>query len=462
MDIVETSRRGISRRGFLRAGTFGTLGGLALLNLPRVLRGDTYPGHVIPELDPRTIRICYNENPLGPSPESVTAMGNEVAESNWYPSWTSSSLRNAVATQYGLNGDKFIFGAGASEIIHLAADVFLGPGDELIWADPSYSQMPAEAAIRGAAVVEVPLTVDYKHDLAAMAAAVTSNTKMIMITNPNNPTGTIFDPEDFETFMDDIPNEVLVVMDQAYYEYINDPAYPDFIEYISAGRRFLIIKTFSKVYGLAGARAGFGISTSAIINQLANFKIMASLGRVTEAGAVAALDSSQHIADTIALNNQAKQLLYGEFDRMGLAYIPSEANFLMVDCGTNSEPVYNQLNAQGIYVRRGWGMENWLRVSTGTMTDMVAFVNALEEILFENPAPIRDLQITRNNADMRLRWTAPGEVDWYEIYRSRQASFVPTQADSVGMTTDTTWVDPGVVSQGDYYYYRVKSKRNGR
>ena len=462
MDTAENSKRGISRRGFLKAGTFGTFGGLALLNLTGVLRGDTYPGQVIPELDPRTIRICYNENPLGPSSDAIAAMGAEVAESNWYPSWTNSSLRNALATQYGLSGDKFIFGAGASEIIHLAADAYLSPGDNVIWADPSYSQMPAEAAYRGASVIEVPLTTDHKHDLAAMAAAVTTNTKMIMITNPNNPTGTVFDPEDFETFMDDIPNDVLVVMDQAYYEYIGNPTYPDFVDYIQDGRKLLIIKTFSKVYGLAGARAGFGISTGSIIGQLSHFKIMASLGRVTEAGAVAALDSSQHIADTIALNNQAKQFMYGEFDRMGLGYIPSETNFVMVDCGTNSEPVYNQLNALGIYVRRGWGMADWLRVSTGTMSDMVAFINALEEILFGNPSPIRDLQISRDNADVQLRWTAPGEVDWYEIYRSQQANFVPTQADSVGMTTDTTWVDPGVVNQGDYYYYRVKSKRNSR
>lgn|GEM_PF-473514 len=462
MDIAESVNQRISRRGFLRTGSFGAFGGIALLSLPQVLRGDTYPRQTIPEMDPRSIRICYNENPLGPSPSAIIAMENQVPASNLYPDWTNTTLRNALATQYGLSGDKFIFGAGASEIIHLAADAFLGPGDEVIWADPSYSQMAAEAIERGATVVEVPLTADYRHDLAAMAAAVTANTKIIMITNPNNPTGTLIDPDDFASFMLQVPNEVMVVMDQAYYEYISNPTYPDFVDYITNGRRFVIIKTFSKVYGLAGARAGFGISTEAIIAQMEDFKIMASIGRVTEAGAVAALSSSQHIQDTIALNNQAKQFLYDEFDRMELAYIPSEANFLMVDVETDAEVVYNQLADRGIYVRYGWDMPTWLRVSTGTMADMTAFVNALEEILFGNPPPIRDLHVQVEASDVRLRWTPPGEVDWYEIYRNREGHFVPTHADSVGMTTDTTWVDPGVLNQADYYYYRVKSKRNGR
>jgi hypothetical protein len=147
---------------------------------------------------------------------------------------------------------------------------------------------------------------------------------------------------------------------------------------------------------------------------------------------------------------------------LGLTYIPSETNFVMVDVGQNSSSVQSQLSSQGILVRRGWGMDNWLRVSTGTMADMIAFVNALEEILFGNPPPIRDLTIEPVGSDARLRWTPPGEVDWYEIYRSQQAGFVPTQADSVGMTTDTTWVDPGALDGSDYYYYRVKSKRNWR
>jgi len=462
MSITEHTLRGVSRRGFLKAGAFGALGGMTLLSLPRAVRGDTYPGHQMPETDPRTIRICYNENPLGPSPDAIDAMETQVPSSNLYPDWTNSALRNALATQYGISGDNFIFGAGASEIIHLAADAFLGPGDEVIWADPSYSQMAAEALERGASVVEVPLTADYRHDLAAMAAAVTLNTVMIMITNPNNPTGTLIDPDEFASFMSLIPTEVIVVMDQAYYEYISNPAYPDFLDYVTSGRRFLIIKTFSKVYGLAGARAGFGISTEAIIGQMEDFKIMASIGRVTEAGAVAALSSSQHIQDTIALNNQAKQFLYDEFDRMELPYIPSEANFLMVDVLTDAEVVYNELADRGIYVRYGWGMPTWLRVSTGTMANMTAFVNALEEILFGNPPPIRDLHIQREAPDIRLRWSPPGEVDWYEIYRNRLGHFVPTQADSVGMTTDTTWVDPGVLNQADYYYYRVKSKRIAR
>lgn len=462
MKTADDSRRVLSRRGFLKAGTFGTLGSLALMNFPRVLRGDTYPGQVIPEMDPRSIRICYNENPIGPSAEAIAAMQNAAAEVHLYPSWSNATLNNALATQFGLAGGNFIFGAGASEIIHLVADAFLEPGDELIWADPSYGQMASEAIERGATVIEIPLTVDYRHDLAAMAAAVTANTKVIIITNPSNPTGTLINPADFQTFMTQVPTDVLVVMDQAYYEYISDPTYPDFVQYINDNRRYLIIRTFSKVYGLAGARAGYGISTATIIEQLAHYKILASLGRATEAGAVAALGATQHIQDTISLNNQAKQFLYGEFTRMGLDYIATETNFVMVDVNTVASSVQSQLAALGIYVRQGWGMDTWLRVSTGTMEDMVTFVNALEDILFSRPPPIRDLTATSAGGDVQLRWSPPGEVDWYGIYRSRQANFVPASGDSVGTTTDTTWVDPGALNGSDYYYYRVKSGRNNR
>lgn len=454
----------LSRRGFLKTGMAGTLGGLALMNFPGILRGDTYPGSVnIPEMDPRSIRICYNENPLGPSPLAVTAMQNATTSSNLYPSWSNSDIRSALATQYGLSGDNFIFGAGASEIIHLAADAYLDPGEELIWADPSYGQMAAEAAERGATVVEVPLTTDYKHDLTAMLAAINSNTEMIMITNPNNPTGTLLDPTEFQSFMSNVPNDIMVVLDAAYTEFLSDPTYPDFTDYVTAGRKFLIIKTFSKVYGLAGARGGYGIARASSIETMSAFKILASLGRVTEAGCVAALGDTQHVTDTVTLNNQAKAYLYSEFTRMGLDYIPSETNFMMVDCGRNSESVYNELNSQGIYVRRGWGMDDWLRVSTGTMADMAAFIAALEDILFGTPPPsVQDLTIEKAGSDARLRWSVPGEVDWYEIYRSQNPNFVPTQADSVGTTTDTTWTDPGAINNSDYYYYRIKSKRNSR
>jgi hypothetical protein len=162
------------------------------------------------------------------------------------------------------------------------------------------------------------------------------------------------------------------------------------------------------------------------------------------------------------LNNDAMAFLYSEFTRMGLDYIPSVTNFVMVDCGMNSESVYNELAARGIYVRRGWGMNDWLRVSTGTMADMATFTAALDDILFGTPPPIRDLTIEKAGSDAQLSWSVPGEVDWYEIYRSRNANFVPTQADSVGSTSDTTWTDPGAIDNSDYYYYRVKSKRSRR
>jgi histidinol-phosphate aminotransferase len=389
-------------------------------------------------------------------------MQNSAAEANLYPDWFNSTLCSALQTQWGFPDDHFIFGAGATEIIHLVADALLGPGDELVWANPSYGQLAADAQERGATVVEVPLTADYRHDLPAMAAAISANTTVVMITNPNNPTGTLFDPDDFHAFMLEVPLDVLVVMDQAYYDYISESNYPDFREYITNHRRFLIIRTFSKVYGLAGARAGYGVSTAGVINELAPFKLMASLGGATESGAVASLQASVHYEDTISLNTEAKEFLYSEFTRMGLTYIPSEANFVQVDVERNGEAIQAALAEQGILVRTGWDMPTWLRVSTGTMPDMMTFVSALEDILFGIPPMVRDLTVQRQGSSARLQWSVPGEVDWYQIYRNRQAAFNATPADSVGATTDTNWVDPGVINNSDHYFYRVRSHRNGR
>ena len=461
MEQLPITKPKFSRRDFLKVGSLGTIGGLTLLNTPHLLKGDTYPSP-IPNLltDPRTIRLCYNENPLGPSAGAISAMQNSAPSANLYPDWFNSTLCAALQTQWGFAADHFIFGAGATEIIHLVADALLGPGDELVWSDPSYGQIASDAQVRGATVVEVPLTADYRHDLSAMADAITTNTTVVMITNPNNPTGTLFDPDDFHDFMMEVPTNVLVVMDQAYYDYISTPNYPDFREYITNGRRYLIIRTFSKVYGLAGARIGYGVSIPAVIGQLMPFKLMASVGRVSESAAVAALQASTHYQNTISLNTQAKQFLYSEFTRLGLTYIPSEGNFLMVNVERNGEAIQEALSNQGIEVRTGWGMPTWLRVSTGTMSNMASFINALEDILFGNPPMVRDLTVRRQGVNAQLRWSVPGEVDWYQIYRSRQAMFNATPADSVGATTDTNWVDPGVINSSDRYFYRVRSKRN--
>ena len=463
MQHLPNTKSKFSRRGFLKVGTLGTIGGLTLLNTPHLLKGDTYPGPILNQLtDPRTIRLCYNENPLGPSPGAIAAMQNSAPEANLYPDWFNSTLCTALQTQWGFAANHFIFGAGATEIIHLVADAFLGPGDELVWANPSYAQIASDAQERGATVVEVPLTADYRHNLSAMADAITANTTMVMITNPNNPTGTVFDPDDFHDFMAEIPIDVLVTMDQAYYDYISESNYPDFREYITNHRRFLIIRTFSKVYGLAGARVGYGVSTNQVIDQLMPFKLMASVSRIAESGAVAALQATEHYQNTISLNTQAKQFLYSEFTRLGLTYIPSEGNFLMVNVERNGEAIQEALANQGIQVRTGWDMPTWLRVSTGTMSDMVTFVNALEDILFGNPPMVRDLTVQRQGVNAQLRWSVPGEVDWYQIYRSRQAMFNAIPADSVGATTDTNWVDPGIINNSDRYFYRVRSKRNNR
>ena len=366
----------MSRREFLQA----SVAGLSFMYLPGVGRvkgrpfGFTHFGETFG-------RLCYNENPLGPSPAALDAMEEAAHQAHRYPDWFSSSLENSIAGMHGVSANKICAGAGATEIIRLVADAFLHAGDEMVTATPTYSQMASEAAANGATAIHVPLMHSYIIDLERILEAVGPKTKLISLVNPNNPLATVFHKGDMEVFMNSLPGGVVVVVDEAYHQYVHSQEYESCIRYVQQGFPMVVIRTFSKVYGLAGARIGYSVAPSGYTSMIASSQNIAMVSRLAQAAAMAAIDDIQHVNNTVALNDQAKQILIDGFNMLSCDYIPSETNFMMFDTGMSASTVATLLAGKGFQVRVGWGMPQHIRVSTGTIEEMTQFVDALSQSL---------------------------------------------------------------------------------
>ena len=368
----------ISRRGFI--GTITGAAAMSLIGMERRAIADVSPGGGM--ITDYVGRLCYNENPLGPPQAAITAIEDEAEMAHRYPDWFAESLINSLANKFSVPTTRIVCGAGATEILRLCAMASCHPdGGNVVVPTPSYGQFAADAQLLGTIVRSVPLDNNHTVDLAEILNHVDENTTAVCITNPNNPTGTVLNAPDLETFVDALPSGTVTIVDEAYYEYIGQPNYPTAIDLVSGGKKVVVVKTFSKVYGLAGARIGFAIGQNDYMNQLRALRLYAMISRPSLEAAKEALNQNQHVAATVNLANQTKNYCYAEFDRMNLTYIPSETNFFMVNVGTNAGPVASALAGRGIYVRTGWGMQDYLRVSTGTMAEMQSFITELEDIL---------------------------------------------------------------------------------
>ncbi|MBE0432991.1 aminotransferase class I/II-fold pyridoxal phosphate-dependent enzyme [candidate division WOR-3 bacterium] len=369
-------KRNLTRRQFLKASATG----LSFMYLPGIGRVKAQPFDLFDSLDTFG-RLCYNENPLGPSPLALEAMKHAAQEGNRYPEWFSPALEAAIAEHHDVNSNMICAGAGATEMIRLIADAFLYAGDEMITATPTYSQMASEAVANGASVVHVPVDGDYIIDLGLIRDAVSANTRLISLVNPNNPLPTVFTKADMEAFMDWLPASITVVVDEAYHNYVHSTEYESCIRYVTQGRPLIVIRTFSKIYGLAGVRIGYTVASSGYTSMIQSTQNIGMVSTLGQAAAAAALNDTQHVTDTVALNDQAKEILSAGFNALGLDYIPSETNFMMFDTGTNASAVAAQLALRGFQVRVGWGMPQHIRVSTGTIEEMEKFIAALGDIL---------------------------------------------------------------------------------
>lgn len=366
---------GISRRDFIRSSAL-----LSYMFLPGIGRIHAQPAH-LRNLRDYSGRLCYNENPLGPAPLAQAAIEDNASMAHRYPDWFSTGLENTIAGFHGIDADMICVGTGATEVIRLIADAFLNPGDELITATPTYFQISVEATANGAVSIHVPVEPNYIIDLSSISAAITENTKIISLVNPNNPLATIIHKDDMESFISALPAGVIVVVDEAYHHYVQTQDYESCLPYVLEGLPVIVVRTFSKVYGLAGARIGYSVASQELTGLIASSQLFGTVSRMSQAAAQAALDDTDHLNSTINENNMAMNILIDGFVNLGLSYIPSETNFIMVDVGTNAIPVRNQLADLGYLVRTGWDMPNYLRISTGTVAEMVGFRDALESIL---------------------------------------------------------------------------------
>jgi histidinol-phosphate aminotransferase len=342
------------------------------------------PGKPMEELErelgiPNSVKLASNENPLGPSPKAVQAIRDACAEIHRYPDGASFALRAALASKLDVAESQLVFGCGADEVLELLAKTFLAPGDEVVHPWPSFAMYPIVIKGMGATPVAVPLSDDMGHDLEAMAAAITERTKIVFVCNPNNPTGTSIGADEFDAFVERLPESVVLAVDEAYREFVRRPDFPDAIAWTKRRPGTVVLRTFSKIYGLAGMRVGYGVGDPELIGFLERARHPFNVNRMAEVAALAALDDEEHAERTHAMNAEGIELLTRELRAMGHEVWPTDANFLLTRTGPGT---YDALLRLGVIVRPlgGFGMDEHIRISIGTPEENQRLVKALQRI----------------------------------------------------------------------------------
>jgi len=344
------------------------------------------PGKPIEEVEREygisgSVKLASNENPLGPSPRALAVLRERLPELHLYPDGDCFYLKRALAQKLGVQPDRLIFGNGSNEIIELAARTFMRPGDEAVMAEQAFVVYELIVQAVGGKRKTVPLK-NFTHDLAAIADAVTPQTRLVFLANPNNPTGTIYRRRDWEAFLERISPDVLVIVDEAYFEYVEEADYPNSLDYHARHPAILTLRTFSKLYGLAGLRIGYGIGAKSVIALMQRVRQPFNVNAPAQWAALAALDDTEHVQRSLGVNQQGVKYLQTEFARLGLSYIPSQANFILVRVGNGPE-VFQRLLQQGVIVRPmvGYKFPEHVRVTVGTMAQNQKLIGALERLI---------------------------------------------------------------------------------
>ncbi|MGE4282371.1 MAG: histidinol-phosphate transaminase [Clostridia bacterium] len=331
----------------------------------------------------KVIKLASNENPLGCSAKAKEAMIEIMERPGLYPDANCTELRNLLAEKLKLKPEQFFFGAGSDGIIEMIPSAFINPGDECIMAFPSFQLYETNTILAGGICVKVPLDKNYCFDLDAMAEKITDKTKLIWLCNPNNPTGTMYTQSQQNAFLEKVPANVIVVLDEAYYEYVTQPDYPESLNLLNKYSNVIILRTFSKIYGLASARVGYAISNTEIIGYLERVRSPFNVSSYAQAAASASLRDDRFKELSFSTNKENKEYLYDALTQLGLSYLSSETNFIMVDVRQNSEKIFQALLHKGIIIRPGhlYGMDTWLRVTIGLREECEEFIEALKVVL---------------------------------------------------------------------------------
>lgn len=324
------------------------------------------------------VKLASNENPYGCSEKVNQALLEGLSSLSQYPDGNVTILRERLAQKHGLKTDQFVFGAGSNEIITFIAQVFLNPSDESIYAKPSFVWYDTAVLATGATPVTIPLK-NYTHDLEAMKNAITDKTKIIWLCNPNNPTGTIITREEQDAFLEAVPSNVIVVLDEAYYEFAQGDSYPESIPLLEKYPNVIVLRTFSKAYGLASLRVGYGMASSEMISYLNRIRPPFNVNTLAQMAALAALEDESFVQKTLSENKKGLAFLYSAFDRLKLSYVKSHANFVWVETPFTSGEIFQKLLHKGVIVRPFMG--NWLRITVGSEEENNILINALTELI---------------------------------------------------------------------------------
>ncbi len=345
------------------------------------------PGKPVEELQRElgitdAVKMASNENPLGPSPLARKAVSEHIAGVNLYPDGSCFFLRRRLAEKLGVSSERIIIGNGSNEVIEIAARTFLEPGDQAIYGRNAFIVYSLVTRALGCVPVisEMP---ELSHDLDDMLSLITEKTKIVFIANPNNPTGTMVGKAELEWFLGRIPENVVVLVDEAYFEYVDDPEYPDTLEYHSMCDSLITVRTFSKVYGLAGLRVGYAVASEQAVSYMNRVREPFNVSSLAQVAAAAALDDTEHVERSRELNRSAREYFSKELAEIGVGHTESFANFFLADLETDTAPVYEALLQEGIITRpvREYGLTTHLRISYGLPEENRRLVEVLGRIL---------------------------------------------------------------------------------
>lgn len=346
------------------------------------------PGRPLEELErelgiAHAIKLASNENPLGPSPRVIEAIGSALTGAHRYPDGGAFYLKRGIAAALGVAPEQLAIGSGSNELIELLVHLFVAPGDEVVVSHPTFLMYGISVRLLGGTLVAVPGR-GMEHDLDAMAAAVGPRTRMVIVCNPNNPTGALVSAGAWRRFLDRVPERVVVVSDEAYHEYVEDPTYPCTLDDLARPRPLVILRTFSKIHSLAGLRVGYAVARPEVAGLFDRVRLPFNVSSLAQVAALAALGDADHVARSRALAREGKAFLARELGALGVTPYPSHANFILVDLGRDSRPVCAALERSGVILRDlgSFGMAPpFARITVGTEAENRRLVAALAEVL---------------------------------------------------------------------------------